>query len=392
MESLYKTHQYLLENIGGPLRRKIMDEIDWTDRLIAIQGSRGVGRTNILIQYAREHFEPTDRKCLYINLNNLCFTVRTIRDFANEFRMKGGKVLLIDQIFKYQDWAEDLAYCYDNYPELQIVFTMSSVLQLEDDHYHLKDKVTTYYVRGFSFREFIELKTGIAFNSYSIEEIIESHEDIVQQITSQIHPLAYYDDYLRYGFYPFHLEKHNFLENILNVVNTIIEVDVLNINQIEQTYLPKIRKLLYLLTFVTPSNPNISQLSLDIETSRATVMNYIKYLKDAKLVSLLYAADEDFPKKPSLLYPHNTNLYYAIRQNNIDPQALRETFFFNQLYKGHPVNLGVKDTQFLVDNKYSFNVGDSIKGKFNKDCYYAIDGIERGEKKVIPLWLFGFLY
>jgi len=369
-----------------------MDEINWEDRLIGIKGSRGVGKTSFLIQYAKEHFAPSDKACLYINLNNFYFTVKSIKDFANEFRMKGGKVLLIDQVFKYPDWASELAYCYDNYPDLQIIFTGSSVLRLKDECSPLSNKVVSYNLRGFSFREFLELQTGCKFETYTLDEILKHHVDLAHEISSQVKPLAFLDDYFHHGFYPFYLEKRNFSENLLKTMNMMLEVDVLSINQIEQSYLYKLRKLLYLLSLTAPAAPNVSQLSIDVETSRATVMNYIKYIKDARLINLLYPAKEDFPKKPARLYLQNPNLLYATRMINVEPQALRETFFYNQVHKDNKVNLGIKNAQFLINEQYNFDIGDKIRGKFSEDIYYAIDGIESGEQKVIPLWLFGFLY
>lgn len=369
-----------------------MDEIKHDDRLIGIKGSRGVGKTSFLIDYAKENFQPPDRQCLYVNLNNFYFTVKTIRDFANEFQMKGGKVLLIDQIFKYPDWWTELAYCYENFPDLKIVFTASSVIDLENDSYSLADKVAVYNLRGFSFREYLELETKIRFQSYSLEDILEKHVEIATDICLKIKPLAYLDGYLQHGFYPFFLEKRNFSENLLKTMNMMLEVDVLSVNQIEQSYLPKIRKLFYLLSLLAPGSINISRLSHEVEISRATVMNYIKYLKDARLINLLYPAEEVFPKKPAQVYVHNPNLVHISRQINGPNQTLRETFFYNQIHKSYKVNLGIKNSQFLVDSQYHFNVGDKIKEKFNPDAYYAIDGIERGEGRVIPLWLFGFLY
>jgi Predicted ATPase (AAA+ superfamily) len=392
MDSLYKIHRYLHENTNTPVRRRLMDEINWDNRLIGIRGSRGVGKTTFLINYAKEYFKSNDRKCLYINLNNLFFTVKTIRDFANEFRLKGGEVLLIDQIFKYPEWWNELAYCYDNYPDLRIVFSASSVIDFDDEKYGLKDKVSVHNLRGFSFREYLELMTGERFDIYDLETILEKHTEITAAVSSKVKPLAYLDDYLYHGFYPFFLEKRNFQENLLKTMNMMLEIDVLSINQIEQSYLPKLRKLLYLLSISTPGNPNVSQLSVDIETSRATIMNYIKYLKDARLINLLYPTDEEFPKKPAFVFMHNPNLLYATSQGSVNDQALRETFFYNQMHKDYKINLSDKNAQFLVDEKYHFNVGDRVKGKFNPEAYYVIDGIESGERKVIPLWLFGFLY
>jgi predicted AAA+ superfamily ATPase len=351
-----------------------------------------VGKTSFLIQYAKENFALSDKKCLYINLNNFYFSVKTIRDFAKEFRAKGGKVLLIDQIFKYPDWASELAYCYDHFPDLQIIFTGSSVLRLKDEHYPLTNKVISYNLRGFSFREFLELQTAHKFDTYSLEDIFQHHPEISREISSKIKPLAYLDDYLHHGFYPFHLEKRNFSENLLKTMNMMLEIDVLSIHQIEQSYLPKLRKLLYYLSLTAPKSPNISQLSADIEISRATVMNYIKYLKDARLINLLYPATEDYPKKPAQLYLHNPNLLYATRMIDVEKQALRETFFYNQVHKDYKVNLGTKNSQFLIDGQYRFNVEAGMKNKFDTEVFYAIDGIESGEGKMIPLWLFGFLY
>ena len=392
MDSLYKIHRYLHENTNTPVRRRLMDEINWDDRLIGIRGSRGVGKTSFLINYAKENFGSNNRECLYINLNNLFFTVKTIRDFANEFRLKGGKVLLIDQIFKYPEWWKDLAYCYDNYPDLQIIFSASSVIDFEDEKYALEDKVAVYNLRGFSFREYLELKTGESFESYKLDTILKNHVDISVSICSRVKPLAYLDDYLYHGYYPFFLEKRNFQENLLKTMNMMLEIDVLYINQIEQSYLPKLRKLLYLLSLSAPGSPNISQLSVDIETSRATIMNYIKYLKDARLINLLYSADEEFPKKPVKIFMQNPNLLYATPHTNIIDQDLQETFFYSQVHKDYKINRSEENAQFLVNEKYNFNVGDRIKGKFNPEVYYAINGIESGERKVIPLWLFGFLY
>jgi predicted AAA+ superfamily ATPase len=392
MESLYKTHQYLVDHLNLPLRRELMNEIDWDARLIGIKGPRGVGKTSFLLQYAKDNFPPNDKRCLYINLNNFYFSMKTIQDFAREFWMKGGKVLLIDQVFKYPNWEAELSYCYDCFPDLKIVFTGSSVLRLKDEHSPLLHKVAPYHLRGFSFREFLELQTGCRFAPHSLEDIMEHHVELAQEVTRTVKPLAHIADYFHHGFYPFYLEKRNFSENLLKTMNMMLEIDVAFINQIEQSYLSKLRKLLYLLSTAAPGSPNISQLSIDVETSRATVMNYLKYLKDARLVNMLYPVGEDFPKKPEKIYLQNPNLLYATRMINVERQSLRETFFYNQVHKDYKVNSADRDAHFLLNERYRFSIGDRIQGKFDPNTYYAVDEIESGERKVIPLWLFGFLY
>lgn len=391
MESLYGIHKYLVDNVQTPLRRTFMDKVNWHDRLIGIQGFRGSGKTNILVQYAKDNYSSSDRRCLYVNMNNFFFSIKPLIEFANEFQLRGGEVLLIDQTFKYSGWAQELSYCYNEFPKLKIVFTCPVAIQLDEEH-ELADKVVAYDLRGFSFREYIELQTGIQFQHYTLEEILNDHEKIARTISSQIRPLAFIDAYLREGFCPFHLEKNNFIENLLERLNMMLDVDLLSVNQIEHSYLPKLRKLIYILSLSSPCKPNVSQLSNDIEISRATVMNYIKFLEDSKIINLLYPEHEKYPKKPSLIYINNPNLLFATHYADVDMQSLRETFFYNQVKGDYSVNLGKKHCQFLVDEKYNFNIGYKVRGKFNPETYYAISGIECGEKNVIPLWLFGFLY
>jgi len=392
MEAFYKTHTYLVEHVQSPVRRLLMDEIDWTHRLIGIKGSRGVGKTTFLLQYAKEHF-GTDRSCLYINFNNLYFTTHTLVEFAAEFCAQGGKTLLLDQTFKYENWSQELRECYFRFPELHIVFSGSSVMRLIEDNHDLQDIVASYNLRGFSFREFLNLQAGTTLPAYKLEDIIQNHTQIAQNICQQTKPLDYFQSYLHHGFYPFFLENRSFSENLLKTMNMMMEVDILLIKQIELKYLSKIRKLLYLIMNSTPGAPNVSQLSKEIETSRATIMNYIKYLKDARLLNTLYAEGEEYPKKPNQVYLHNTNLMYAVNLGNVDKNAERKTFFYNALHSRHKVNMCKYHMDFCIDQQYHFKCENKPEsGKHYSKAIYAVDEIEVGSKSVIPLWLFGFLY
>ncbi|MEE1542756.1 MAG: AAA family ATPase, partial [Paludibacteraceae bacterium] len=353
MEAFFRTHKYLIEHMEVPVRRLLMDEIDWEQRLIGIKGSRGVGKTTFLLDYARRNF-GTDRSCLYVNLNNFYFTGQTLVNFADKFRMNGGKTLLIDQIFKYPNWSKELRYCYDNFKDLKIVFTGSSIMRLKEENPDLAGCVDSYILRGFSLREFINLTAGTDLKHYKLDDILKNHKQIVNDILKVVKPFTYFQDYLHHGYYPFFLEKKNYSENLLKTINITLEIDILLLKQIELSYLPKIRKLLYLLASNEPAAPNISQLSLDIQTSRATVMNYIKYLKDARMLNILYPKDENFPKKPSKVYLQNTNLMYAFWPALVSEQAVRETFFYNSLIRDHKVNKGEKNAQFLIDGEHNF--------------------------------------
>ena len=392
METFYRTHSYLVEHTNAPVRRDLMDEIDWNDRLIGIKGTRGVGKTTFLLQYAKEKF-GTDRSCLFINMNNFYFSKYTLVDFAGEFVKRGGKVLLIDQVFKYPEWSHDLRACYEKFPGLKIVFTGSSVMRLKEENPELSGIVKVYYLRGFSFREYLNLQSGNNFRAYTLQDILENHEQIAKTILRNVKPLDFFQDYLHHGFYPFFLEKRNFSENLLKTMNMMIEVDILLIKQIELKYLSKIKKLLYLLAVDGPVAPNVSQLATEIQTSRATVMNYIKYLADARLINMVYPKGEEFPKKPSKLMMHNTNLMYSIYPVKVDEQDVLDTFFMNTMYKDHKLYKGDKGTSFMVDGNLHFRIcAEGCKFKNNPNVYYAPHKLELGHGNQIPLWLFGLLY
>ena len=392
METFYRTHSYLVEHTNAPVRRDLMDEIDWNDRLIGIKGTRGVGKTTFLLQYAKEKF-GTDHSCLFINMNNFYFSKYTLVEFAAEFVKRGGKVLLIDQVFKYPEWSHDLRACYEMFPTLKIIFTGSSVMRLKEENPELSGIAKVYYLRGFSFREYLNLQSGNCFRAYTLQEILENHEQIAKTILRNVKPLDYFQDYLHHGFYPFFLEKRNFSENLLKTMNMMIEVDILLIKQIELKYLSKIKKLLYLLAVDGPVAPNVSQLATEIQTSRATVMNYIKYLADARLINMVYPKGEEFPKKPSKLMMHNTNLMYSIYPVKVEEQDVLDTFFMNTLYKDHKLYKGDKGTSFMVNNGLHFRIcAEGCKFKNNPNVYYALHKLELGHGNMIPLWLFGFLY
>ena len=395
MEAFFRTHRYLVEHVNAPVRRTLMDEIDWSCPLIGIKGTRGVGKTTFLLQYAKERFDVNDRQCLYVNMNNFYFQGRGIADFAGEFHHRGGRVLLIDQVFKQDNWSSELRKCHDLYPGLKIVFTGSSVMRLKDENPELNGIVQSYNLRGFSFREFLNLLTNNDFRPYSLDDILQNHERIVKQILPKVSPRRYFQDYIHHGFYPFFQEHRNYSENLLKTMNMMTEVDILLIKQIELKYLTKIKKLFYQLAEEGPKAPNVSQLAQNIETSRATVMNYIKYLTDARLLNMIYPVGEDFPKKPSKVMLHNSNLLYAIYPIHVEKQTAMETFFVNSLWKDHKVNQTGRDPFYLVDGHLKFRVCDAdTQGKirYTPDTIYARYNTEIGKGNQIPLWLLGFLY
>lgn len=393
MEDFYRTHKYLVEQCNAPVRRVLMDEIDWSARMIGIKGTRGVGKTTFLLQFAKERFASDDRRCLYINMNNFYFQGKGIADFAGEFYRQGGRVLLIDQVFKQFDWSRELRRCYDLYPRLKIIFAGSSVMRLKKENPELGDVVKSYNLRGFSFREYLNLRIDTRFRCLTLDEVLANKEVIITEVLSKTNPMTYFKEYIEHGFYPLFRERDDFTANLLKSMNMMTEVDILLIKQIELKYLTKIKKLFYLLAEESPQTPNVSSLAKEIETSRATVMNYIKYLADARLINMIYPPGQRFPKKPTKIMLHNPNLYQAMYPIAYDTQMQMETFFINQMWKDHKVNQVGKESNYIVDGTRPFKVCATPLGRqaSNGTIYCQYSDNSFGDN-VIPLWLIGFLY
>lgn len=392
MDSLKHTHRTLLKERNSAIRRGLLDKIDRSCRLIAIKGSRGVGKTNFLLDYCKEYY-PEDENCLYVSMNNLFFSDEGLFRFAERFYKLGGKVLLLDQIHKYLEWDRELKACYQAFPELQIVFTVSSIIRVKSNEY-LKDIVVMYNLSGLSFREFLELETGENFPVFSFEEIVERHEEIVNDILKKIRPLAYFGRYLQYGYYPIYLEEKSHIDYLLKNINLTLEFDIPFNNQIELKYLTKLKKLLYVVVKDHNCNINVSKLSHEIGVSRATVLNYLYYMRNARLITLLQDENnqEDSGKKPNKLYIHNPNLLNAVCLDKVDTAIMRKTFFLSQLCPVNRINF-IEDADFLIDGRYEVNVRQELKNeRAQGNTIILEDMAERGRGKVIPLWLTGFVY
>ncbi len=392
MDNLIKTYTTLLKERTFSIRRGLMDEINRDSRLIAVKGSRGVGKTNFLLDYGKE-FYPDEKSCLYVNINNLFIVNDGLFHFVEYFYKLGGKVLLLDQVHKYPDWDKELRACYDTFPDLQIVFTASSIVRIKSNPY-LNGVVDMYNLNGLSFREFLELETGKEFPVYSFRDIVENHEQIVENILRQVRPLAYFHNYLEYGYYPIYLEQKSHMDYLLKNINLTLEFDIPYINQIELNNLVKLKQLLYVAAVDKSGSVNVSKLSAAIGVSRATVVNYLTYMKNARLLTLLYEEgnDDDCGKKPKQLYVHNPNLLNAVCLDKVNPVILNKSFFLSQVCPMSQINY-IGQADFLVDKIYRVAVCPEGKCKKQDESVIVMeDMIERGKGCVIPLWLAGFTY
>ncbi len=409
LNAFFRIHDYLVAHAHMPIRRLLMDEINWEDRLIAIKGGRGVGKTDFLLSRAKEIEEewrnrpvPEEkgkrkkekkeiRPCLYVSLNDFYFTKHTLLDFIGVFVKHGGQYLFLDQLFKYPNWSRELKRCYNKYKELHVIFCATPVMDIDEDNHALEGIVKTYNLRGFSFREYLNLQTGLRFHAYTLEEIIDHHASISREVCERVRPLEYFKAYLDHGYYPSYLESKSFEASLLKVMNSQLEVDVLMIKQIDVACLHKLRKLLYILMQDAPCALNVSNISEEIELSRATTMNYIKYLKDSRLINLLYPEDRNFPMKPTKVYMHNTNVARMNFTREQKPLDMYETCFYTFVHGGHKVNATERSAMFIIDGKYFFDVKEKASSR-DTIRPTAVGELETGRGNMIPLWLLGFLY
>ncbi|MCQ2346885.1 MAG: AAA family ATPase [Paludibacteraceae bacterium] len=390
LEAFYKTYQYRLKHAHTPIRRVLMDQIDWEHRLIAIKGARGVGKTDFLLARARE-LEEAHEKCLYVNFNDFYFTQHTLVEFAKEFVKTGGRYLLLDQMFKYPNWSKELRSCYNKFKDLYIVFSASPVMRLVEENHDIGAVVKMYNLRGYSFREYLNLHTGMSVQPVTLDELLAHHEELAQRICRHCDPMPHFREYLKRGYYPSSSDNEEADSVILKMMNVMLEVDVLVIKQIDVTFLPKLRKLLYIMLTSAPCSLNITAIAAEIGLSRITTMNYIKYLKDARLLNLLYQEGKRFPMKPSKVYMQNTNIAYQNGGRTMQDEDIYETYFYHALHADYPVNATERSAMFIVDGKYYFDVfADAPEKPSIRPC--AIGNLTIGEGNNIPLWMLGLLY
>jgi len=400
----FEEQHRLLRHIKSDKKRYLYNNINWSSRCLLIVGQRGVGKTTLILQYLKEKYNDNS-EALYISVDNPFFNTISLYEFAVDFEKHGGKTLFIDEIHKYKNWSSHIKSVYDS-TKLKIILSGSSMIQIHSSEADLSRRVQLYRLANLSFREYLEFKNIATLHKYSLNDIMKNHMKIANEIANTIKPLAHFQTYLNEGVYPFMLESNdNYAHMLLGVINQILEVDLPHVVNINYTQIDKIKKLIYLLSTTVPLKPNISKLSESVEVSRPTLMEYIHYLELGSLLSSVNQKARGYKviSKPDKLYLYNTNLMKSISQN-IDKGTQRETFFVNQLkssFYNQPSLIDDKlllasDGDFLVKNRYIFEIGGKNKGfkqiKDLKDSFVLADDIEVGFGNKIPLWLFGFLY
>jgi predicted AAA+ superfamily ATPase len=371
--------------------------IDWSNRLIGIKGSRGVGKTTLLLQYIKKNFKP-DNKVLYVSLDHFWFAENKLYNLADSFYKRGGELLVLDEVHRYPDWAVEIKNIYDDFSGLKIVFTGSSLLQIEKARGDLSRRAVTYQMPGLSFREFINFQTNYNFPAFTLDEIVKNHIEIAVSVIDKIKPLELLPNYLNYGYYPFYLENTaSFHQKLNEAILTVMEIDIPQFEAIQTSNIILLKRLLQVIATSVPFKPNMQAVSQRTGISLNTLKNYLQYLNNAKIITLLYASTKGLNSlgKPEKIYLQNPNLIYNLGENAQNTGNLRETFFMMNLNEKNKVESS-QTADFLIDNKYTFEIGGRNKGqkqiKDIPDSFIVKDDIIVGNDNIIPLWLFGFLY
>lgn len=366
--------------------------------MFGITGLRGVGKTTMLLQFLKYKVQNKEQ-ALYVSADHPWFFDHTLYELANQFTKYGGKILLIDEIHKYEHWSRELKAMYDGHPELQIIFTASSALNILQGEADLSRRALTYELPGLSFREYLELFHQHRFPIFTFNEILEKPNNASQLIVEQVKPLPFFRSYLRMGYFPFAAseQKETFQKKLNQVINIVLESDLQLIEGYSAANTFKIKKLLGVIAESVPFEPNISKIAQRLELGRDTVKVYLRNLEKARMLNLLQQATKGIAalQKPDKIYLENANLAFALKQQP-EIGTIRETFFVNQLKNtSHAIALAKKG-DFLVDEKWTFEIGGANKKNHQlegiENSWLVLDDVEQPFLNRIPLWLFGFMY
>ena len=400
MESLIKRHLNRMQTVNLDFVRSLMDEIDWNERLLMIKGQKGVGKTTLMTQRILQMFGSTNTtEVLYVSLDNIYFGTHKLLDFIEQFHAQGGKYLFMDEVHKYKGWSLEVKNAYDEFTDLHMVLSGSSLINLSDGEADLSRRCISYTMLGLSFREYLQMFHQKGFRRRTLQEILTDGNSICAEVNAQVRPLPLFSEYLRYGYYPFLKESQsNYYVRIENIVNTTIEVELPQLRKLDIGNIRKMKSLLGILSSNVPYALDTVKLSKMAELSRTTLLQYLQNLSEARLIQLLYSDVTNVKRlqKPDKIYMENPNMLHALATTQVNEGTEREVFFVNQLSAKHVVEYSKTSADFTIDHQYTIEVGGrskegkQIAGVANGYIASADEEYVLGNK--IPLWLFGFLF
>ena len=392
MQSLFTTHKMLVDRTETRFIRYLHDQISWNSRLVAILGSRGVGKTTMILQHIKLY--DNQDESLYVSADDFYFTQHRLFDLALSFYQQGGKRLYIDEIHKYKGWSVEVKNIYDQIPALQVVYTGSSILELEKGGADLSRRKLEYKLHGLSFREFLNISQGWNLPAYTLDEILHGK---VSFPLDKARPLLLFRQYLHEGYYPFFVESDYFMR-LNGVIKQIVEYDIPQFAEMEVASVQKLKTLLYVLAQSVPFKPNYSNLERNLNIRRNTLPQYMAYLEKAGIINVLRTKANGIKllEKIEKIYLNNPNIAYMLAEQEPNIGTIRESIFLTWAQVSHFVT--ASDISDFEISGYTFEVGGRKKGTHQLASvsegkgFIVKDDIEYSYQNQIPLWMFGFLY
>lgn len=398
MEALFKKHKMLISQINTGIVRDMMHSVNWEKQLVAIRGSRGVGKTTLIRQYIKQNYGISAGEALYCVMDSMYFANHTLLELAEQFHLMGGTHLFLDEVHRYPTWSREIKEIIDLYPNMKITFTGSSLIQILNADADLSRRVLSYTMEGLSFREYLQFYKGIHIPVYSLEDILTNYDDICAETNKLCHPQPLFEEYLRVGYFPFYDgDEEEYYSRIENVIDFIVGQELPQFCGVDPANTRKVKALIQFLADSVPYELNIAKLSARLELNKNTVLSYINSLGRAELLLLLYSDSKTITRlqKPDKIYLHDPNMFYALGYGE-KIGTIRECFLINQLSVKHTVEYGKEQGDFIIDGNITIEVGGPDK-TFEQvadipNSYIFADRIELPVGKKLPLWMAGLVY
>ena len=398
MEALFKKHKMLISQINTGIVREMMHSVNWEKQLVAIRGSRGVGKTTLIRQYIKQKFGISAGEALYCVMDSMYFANHTLLELAEQFHLMGGTHLFLDEVHRYPTWSREIKEIIDLYPNMKITFTGSSLIQILNADADLSRRVLSYTMEGLSFREYLQFYKGIHIPVYSLEDILTNYDDICAETNKLCHPQPLFEEYLRVGYFPFYDgDEEEYYSRIENVIDFIVGQELPQFCGVDPANTRKVKALIQFLADSVPYELNIAKLSARLELNKNTVLSYINSLGRAELLLLLYSDSKTITRlqKPDKIYLHDPNMFYALGFGE-KIGTIRECFLINQLSVNHTVEYGKEQGDFIIDGNITIEVGGPDKTFVQvaniPNSYIFADRIELPVGKKLPLWMAGLVY
>ena len=396
IQPLYDSYHRKIAKVDLRFKRYLYSQINWKARIISIKGARGTGKTTMLLQHILENYEDIDQT-LYASLDNLWFATHSLMELVDWADRHGISRLYLDEVHRYELWSQSLKNIYDDYPDMSIVYTSSSLLVLDNATVDMSRRQTPYTLYGLSFREYLELEGIFKTEAISLDDVLMHHVKKAMNIVGRIKVAPLFEAYLAHGYYPFYRESlEDFPSRLRETVTVVIDSDLPAVENVSYETLQKTKKLLMIISEHVPFEPTMSELWRQLSTDNESGLKMLYALDKAQVLALLTAKTNNYKSlsKPDKIFLSNPNLMHVLCPK-VDKGNERETFFISQLRVLHDVRYP-KQGDFLIDNKFLFEVGGKNK-TFEQiadvpNSYLAVDDTEVGSGCRIPLWMFGFLY